>query len=677
MKLKNFAFDQWIEGIGAGQLLHDATNGSEIAVATSKGIDLNEMLHHARTIGNRNLRKMTFHERGNMLKALALHLNSKKELFYEISYATGATRADSAIDIEGGINALFSYAALSKRVPDNPYYCDGNVVMARKNSFPDYHFLIPKEGVALHINPFCLPVWNMLGKVAANWLAGVPAVIKPATLTSFLSEAVAKEIVTSGVLPKGAFQMICGSADGILDYIEDEDVITFTGSADTGLRLRSHPNIINRSIPFIRGADSLNACILGPDVKVGTMEFDIFIRKVVREITSNSGQRCTAIRRIIVPEKHLEAVHANLVKALEKIAVGDPRMNGVELGPLVSQSHVEEVSERVHHLSSQTPVIYQREIKTDGKGAFFAPILMLNDSPLQITDTHETEIFGPVCTLMPYHSTDEAIAIVRSGKGSACSTVVTNDDKFARQFILSAASTHERLLVVNKDTVDKNNADNILFPLFFYGEYMSEGGGDIHSLSSFMKRTTVQAPPGTVTSLTNVYQQGSQQKETDIHLFRKHFEELEIGDTLITRKRTITAADISNFANLSWDHFYAHTDVTALEGSMFSSIAAHGYLILSAAAGLFVEGSKGPVLLNYGLEDCRFTKPVYAGTTIGVKLTVKEKIEQERRNNKDMAKGIVKFLVNIYDEAGDTVAIATILTMVKKLMQENVPLPSL
>ena len=677
MKLQNFVQGQWVEGEGDGQPLYNAITGEHIASATTKGLDFNSIMQYGRETGGPALRKMTFHERGRMLKALALHLHSKKEDFYKISYATGATRADSWIDIEGGIGNLFSYASLRKQFPDEPYYVDGDAnILSKGGSFIGHHIMVPKEGIAVHINAFNFPIWGMLEKVAVNLLAGVPALVKPATVTSFLTEAMVKEIHASGILPDGALQLICGSARGILDHAMSQDVITFTGSASTGRMLKSHPRLVEEAVPFNMEADSLNCSVLGEDAVPGTPEFDLFIKEVRKEMTVKAGQKCTAIRRIIVPEKLVEDVQIALGQQLGKTTIGDPQVEGVRMGALAGKDQLEEVTAKVKELAKSTEIVYgdleQFEVTGADKesGAFMSPILMLNNDPFNNLDSHNIEAFGPVSTLMPYNSIDEAIQLSKMGMGSLCSSIATGDDKIARDFVLGAASHHGRILVLNKDCGKESTGHGSPLPMLVHGGPGRAGGGEEmggkRGVLHYMQRTAIQGSPTTLTAITNVYQPGGAQPEANPHVFRQHFEDLKVGATVFTHKRTITEGDIVNFANVSWDHFYAHTDATSLDGTIFEERVAHGYFILSAAAGLFVDPGKGPVLLNYGLEDCRFTKPVYAGATIGVKFTVKEKVDQEKRSEEDIAKGIVKFLVDVYDETGETVALATILTMVKK-----------
>jgi oxepin-CoA hydrolase / 3-oxo-5,6-dehydrosuberyl-CoA semialdehyde dehydrogenase len=676
MKLKNYAAGRWIEGEGTGQLLVDASTGQEVAVASSKGLDFAQMLDYGRKTGNKNLRKLTFQERGRMIKSLAMYLMERKEKYYEVSYKTGATRNDSWIDIEGGIGNLFAYASLRKKLPDLPYFAEGEPIgLSKGGTFMGHHILVPKEGVAVHINAFNFPVWGMLEKCAVNWLAGVPAIVKPATLTSYLTEAVAKDIIDSGILPAGALQLICGSAGDLLDHVNYQDVVTFTGSASTGLKLKSHPTILKEAVPFNMEADSLNCIILGKDAAPGTQEFDLFVKEVRREMTVKCGQKCTAIRRIIVPEAFLEDVQAGISKALTGIAIGDPRHEGIKMGALAGKEQVEEVKGKIHELLSYSSVVYG---DADGSindnwskqtGAFMSPVLLLNQDPHHQSGSHDIEAFGPVSTIMPYKDLEDAISLAAKGKGSLCSSIVTYDDNIASEYIINAATHHGRILILNRDAAKESTGHGSPMPMLVHGGPGRAGGGEemggLRGVRHYMQRCAIQGTPSSITSVTRQYQYGARYIEGDKHPFKKYFEELSIGETYITHKRTVTDTDIVNFANVSWDHFYAHTDVTALEGTPFTQKVAHGYFVLSAAAGLFVDAAKGPVLLNYGLEECRFTKPVYAGMTIGVRLTVKEKSEQEKREEEDYTKGIVKWLVDVYDELGETVAIATILTMVK------------
>ena len=676
MKLQNFALGRWIDGSGEGQPLYDASTGDLVATATSNGLDFGEMLEYGRKTGNKNLRKMTFQERGRMLKALAMFLLERKEKYYQISYKTGATKVDSWIDIEGGIGNLFANASLRRKLPDLPYYSEGDAIgLSKGGTFIGHHILVPKEGVAVHINAFNFPVWGMLEKCAVNWLAGMPAIVKPATLTSYLTEVVVRDIVDSNILPAGALQLICGSARSLLDHVNYQDVVTFTGSASTGIALKSSPNILREAVPFNMEADSLNCIILGKDAAPGTPEFDLFVKEVRKEITVKCGQKCTAVRRIIVPEAYIDDTQAAISKSLEGTVIGDPRNEGVRMGALAGQEQVKEVQGRLQELMTFSQLVFGNPEDFDvalgskTKGAYLPPMLLRNDTPFEHTGTHEIEAFGPISTLMPYATMEDAIELARKGRGSLCSSIVTYDDHIAREYVINAATHHGRILVLNRNSAKESTGHGSPMPLLVHGGPGRAGGGEemggLRGIKHYMQRCAIQGSPTTITALTNQYQYGGKYEEGQVHPFKKHFDELVIGETLITHKRTITDADVVNFANVSWDHFYAHTDATSLEGTPFTQRVAHGYFILSAAAGLFVDAAKGPVLLNYGLEECRFVKPVYPGATIGVRLTVKEKVAQEKREGEDYTKGIVKWLVDIYDETGETVAIATILTMVK------------
>ncbi|MFY8137446.1 MAG: phenylacetic acid degradation bifunctional protein PaaZ [Flavobacteriales bacterium] len=679
--LHNYALGQWVAGAEQGKALYDAVTGETITYASSAGLDFGDMLNYARQKGGSALRKMTFHERGRMLKALALYLTEKKAAYYELSYRTGATKIDSWIDIDGGIGNLFAYASLRRQFPNETYYVDGDLAkLSKEGTFIGHHIMVPKEGVAIHINAFNFPIWGMLEKIAVNLLAGVPAVVKPATITAYLTEAVTKDIIASGILPEGALQLVCGSAEGILDHITSQDIVTFTGSASTGRMLKRHPRIVDEAVPFNMEADSLNACVLGEDASPGTPEFDAFIKEVRKEVTVKCGQKCTAIRRVIVPEKYLEDVQIALGQAFSKTPVGDPRNENVRMGALAGISQRNDVLEKLALLTKDSEIVYGSASHVDlvqgdaSKGAFISPILLLNKDPFNKTATHEVEAFGPITTLMPYQKLEDAIQLTKMGKGSLVCSIATYDQKTARDFTLGAASHHGRILILNRESAKESTGHGSPMPMLVHGGPGRAGGGEEmggkRGVMHYLQRTAIQGSPTFLTAVTNVFQQGAAQAEANPHLFRQHFEDLVVGHTVFTHKHTVTDADIVNFANVSGDNFYAHMDATSLEGTIFERRVAHGYFVLSKAAGLFVDPKKGPVLLNYGLEEARFTKPVYPGMTIGVKFTVKEKVDQEKKNEEDIAKGIVKFLVDVYDETGETVALATILTMVKKRNQE-------
>jgi oxepin-CoA hydrolase/3-oxo-5,6-dehydrosuberyl-CoA semialdehyde dehydrogenase len=679
-KLQNFALGQWVSGSGTGTELFDAVNGELVTVADSTGLDFGAMLNYGRETGGPALRKMTFQERGRMLKALALYLTERKAAYYAVSVKTGATKIDSWIDIDGGIGNLFAYASLRKQFPDSSFYVDGELAkLSKEGTFIGHHIMVPKEGVALHINAFNFPVWGMLEKIAVNLLAGVPAVVKPATLTSYVTEVVVRDIHASGILPEGALQLICGSANGIFDHLEMQDVVTFTGSASTGKMLKQHPRLIDQSIPFNMEADSLNAAILGLDAAPGTEEFDLFVKEVRKEITVKCGQKCTAVRRILVPEKYLSDVQEALVKALGQTAIGDPRNEKVRMGSLAGKGQREDVLAALNELKKESEVVFGNEAISlieaeDSKGAFMSPTLLLNDKPFERLSSHNVEAFGPISTLMPYSTTEEAVALSKLGKGSLVCSITTNDTNIARDFVLNAATHHGRILVLNRASAKESTGHGSPMPMLVHGGPGRAGGGEEmggkRGVLHYMQRTAIQGSPTMLTAITGVYQQGGEQAEAQPHLFRQHFEDLIVGDTVFTHKHTVSEADIVNFANVSGDNFYAHMDATSLEGTIFERRVAHGYFVLSKAAGLFVDPKKGPVLLNYGIDEARFTKPVYPGMTIAVRFTVKEKIAQEKRSEDDIPKGIVKFLVDVYDETGETVALATILTMVKKRNDE-------
>jgi len=590
---------------------------------------------------------------------------------------------DSWIDIEGGIGNLFANASLRRKLPDEFFCTDGEShSLSKGNSFMAQHILVPKEGVAVHINAFNFPVWGMLEKIAVNLLAGMPAIVKPATITSYLTEAVVKEIISSGILPNGALQLICGSAGDLLEHVGAQDVVTFTGSASTGLLLKSTPNILRESVPFTMEADSLNCIVLGDDVIPGQPEWEIFIKEVKKEMTVKAGQKCTAIRRIFVPENKLENVSNAIAAALAQTVIGNPANEKVRMGALAGQSQKTEVKAQVQKLLASSQIIYGSLDSVEltdadaNKGAFLSPLLLMNTQPLVTEEAHSIEAFGPVSTIMPYKNMDEAIVLSKKGKGSLCSTIVTASDAIARHYVLAAATHHGRILVLNKDCAKESTGHGSPLPLLVHGGPGRAGGGEemggLRGVKHYMQRVAVQGSPTTLTAITNIYQPYAKGNTNTIHPFKKYFEELEVGDQLITGKRLITAEDIDRFADLSGDHFYAHKTITPFEGTMFDKQVAHGYFILSAAAGLFVDGSDlGPVLLNYGIDELRFTKPVYAGTVIHVRFTCKEKTGQELKEENDIPRGIVKWYVEILDEADEHVGIATILTMVAKSKNEK------
>lgn len=676
MKLENYIQGKWVTGDGDGTPLINAVNGEVVATASTKGLDFADILDYGRTVGNPALRKMTFQERGLMLKKLALHLTKHKAKFYEISYKTGATKVDSWIDIEGGFGNLFANASLRKEFPDKPFHVDGEGIdLSRGGQFMGHHIMVPKRGVAVHINAFNFPVWGMLEKCAVNWMAGVPAVVKPATNTSFLTEAVVKEIIASGILPEGSLQLICGSARTILDSVNSQDVVTFTGSADTGRMLKSNPRIIEESVPFNMEADSLNCSVLGLDAAPGTAEFKLFIKGVKAEMTVKCGQKCTAIRRIMVPEQYVEDVQIALGKELARTTIGDPALKETRMGALVSKEQVQEVKDRVAELSATADIVYGdlEKVEVNGadaeKGAFLSPILMLEKDPFKNTAVHNVEAFGPVSTIMPYKTTAEAVELSHLGMGSLCASIVTGDDSIATEFTVEAASHHGRILVLNQDSAKQSTGHGSPLPTLTHGGPGRAGGGEemggMRGVKHYLQRCAIQGSPTTITEITGIFQAGAKYKTPEHHPFKYHFEDIKPGMSLKTHKRTMMDSEIANFANLSWDHFYAHTDTTSLSHTIFEKRAAHGYFILSAAAGLFVYPNKGPVAANYGLDTCRFMRPIYHGDTIYVRLTCQEKRDKDVRG-KQFPSGVVKWFVEVFDQDDEKVAIATVLTMVAK-----------
>lgn len=674
-KTQHYVQGKWTSATGDGKATYDAVTGEFIAETSVEGLDIPAILHYGRTKGGEKLRKMTFQERGNMIKSLALYLTKRKEQFYEISYKTGATRVDSWIDIEGGFGNLFANASLRKLFPNQPYHVEGDPIdLSKGGRFMAHHILVPKKGVAIHINAFNFPIWGMLEKCAVNWMAGMPAVVLPAPVTAYLTEAVVREIIASKILPEGALQLICGTAKNIFDTVESQDVITFTGSAATGRLLKAHTRIIQEAVPFTMEADSLNASILGEDAVPGTPEFDLFINQARSEITVKAGQKCTAIRRMIVPEKLMDEVQMALSKSLDKVTLGDPRLKEVRMGALVSKDQVEVLKGRVHELAKSAKIIYGdlekvTLIGADNKGAFVSPILLRENHPFKNLAAHEIEAFGPVSTIMPYKTLEEAITLAQMGKGSLVSSIVTNSDTIAKEYVINAASHHGRILVLNRENAKQSTGHGSPLPLLVHGGPGRAGGGEemggVRGIKHYMQRCAIQGSPTTLTEITGIYQPNSKYKEAPLHPFQYHWEDIQPGMSLKTHKRTLTDADIINFANVTWDHFYAHTDITSLEGSIFKKRTAHGYFILAAAAGLFVYPNKGPVAANYGLEECRFLRPLYHNDSVYVRLTCKQKIERDVASAEHPS-GIVKWFVEVFDAEDELVAVATILTMVQK-----------
>jgi oxepin-CoA hydrolase/3-oxo-5,6-dehydrosuberyl-CoA semialdehyde dehydrogenase len=689
MILESYLQGSWQQGAETdARPMYDAITGDVIGQTSTAGLDAAAALQYGRDHG-KVLRDMTFQQRGNMIKKLALYLEKRKKQFYDISYKTGATRADSWVDIEGGFGNLFANASLRKLFPDQSYAVEGDPIdLSRGGRFMAHHILVPRRGVAVHINAFNFPVWGMLEKCAVNWMAGMPAVVLPAPQTAFLTEAVAREIINSGILPEGALQLLSGMTTTILDTVSSQDVVTFTGSAATGRKLKSHPRLLEESVPFTMEADSLNSSVLGLDAAPGTPEFDIFIKEVRKEMTSKTGQKCTAIRRILVPENMMEDVQIALGKQLSKTTIGDPLLRETRMGALINQDQISAIKSQIKKISNTAQIVYGDldEVTIHGdraqKGAFMSPILMREDHPFKNTQVHEVECFGPVSTLMPYKDLDEAIELAHMGKGSLVSSVVTSDDAFAKAYTIQAASSHGRILTLNRESAPQSTGHGSPLPLLVHGGPGRAGGGEemggLRGIKHYMQRCAVQGSPTSLTEITGIYQPNGAYKKAEKHPFAYHYEDIQPGMSLETHKRTLTDNDIQNFANLTWDHFYAHTDITSLEGSIFKKRTAHGYFIISAAAGLFVYPNKGPVSANYGLEDIRFLRPLYHNDTIYVRLTCKEKRERDV-SGREHPSGIVKWYVEVFDaepvdyengktdeEAESLICVATILTMVEK-----------
>jgi len=678
MKIESYACGAWVAGTDDGVEVRNAINGEAVGWVSSSGLDFADMLNHGRNRGGSALRKMTIHDRANMLKALAGHLMDKKEIFYAVSAKTGATRADSWIDIEGGIGTVFAYTGIARReLPNETFVVEGQTErLSARGSFVGRHILTAKHGVSLHINAFNFPCWGMLEKIAPSLIAGVPVIVKPATVSCYLTEAMVREIIASGILPEGALQLICGRTGDMFEHLNEQDSVTFTGSAATGRMLKTHPNIVANSIPFNLEADSLNCSILGAHAGPGTAEFDLFIKGVSQEITVKAGQKCTAIRRSIVPYEHVDAVIEALKARLDKTPVGDPAVEGVRMGALVGRDQVKDVWDAVHQLAGDSEIVYggRREFAVIGadrdKGAFFPATVLYCDRPLAVQSPHAVEAFGPVTTIMPYRDEDEAIELARLGRGSLVGSLVTADNEEAARIVLGTAAWHGRMLILNSDCAKESTGHGSpLAPLVHGGPGRAGGGeelGGSRAIKHYMQRTAIQGSPDTLTAITRQFTTGATPRTGVVHPFRKTFDEIEIGDSLISHRRTVTEADIVNFGCLSGDHFYVHFDEVGAKDSLFGKRVAHGYFLISAAAGLFVDPAQGPLLANYGLENLRFLEPVGIGDTIRVRLTAKQKIHKAKRPDDKFATGVVVWDAEITNQDDITVAVYDILTLVER-----------
>jgi len=677
-RLMNYVCGEWVEGTGNAAALVHAVTGVEFAQASTGGIDFKRIVEYGRTVGGPKLRAMTFHQRALMMKALARHLMERKDEFYRVSAATGATKRDGWVDIEGGIGTLFAYASRGRRdFPDETFHVEGPTeALSKGGTFVGRHICVPLEGVAVHINAFNFPVWGMLEKLAPTLLAGVPAIVKPASLTSFLTESVFDEMIASGLLPEGSVQLLCGSAGDLLDHLDEQCAVAFTGSATTGQMLKKTPSILSNNVRFNQEADSLNFSMLGPDAAPGTEEFDLFIKEVANEMTTKAGQKCTAIRRTFVPEEMLTEVMGALSKRLQGVKVGDPAVDGVRMGPLAGRPQVSEVQKSVDRIASVAERVFGNTddfevVGADAKkGAFYPSLLFYSRDPFSVTEPHDVEAFGPVNTVMPYKTVDDAIDLARKGRGSLCGSLFTADDSVARKVVLGTAAWHGRLLIGNRRSAREGTGHGSPLPHLVHGGPGRAGGGEemggVRGVLHYMQRTALQGHPGTLTRVVREYMQGAEQKTGGAHPFTRYFEELEVGDTLITGTRTITLEDVEKFAALSGDVFYAHmNDEEARAHGVFEKRVAHGYFIISAAAGLFVEPSLGPVMANYGLEGLRFTKPVYPGDTIQVRLTVKQKTAKETPPD-GVPQGVVAWDVEVKNQNNESCAVYTILTLVRR-----------
>ena len=680
MKLGSYICGRWHEGSGEGALLRDATTGAVVAHASTGGVDFAAVLDYARRVGGPALRDLTFHQRAALVKQLAKFLMDRKDEFYALSYATGATKADSWIDIDGGISTLFVFASKGAReLPDSRVYVDGAAeALSKGGTFIGQHICTPLEGAAVHINAFNFPVWGMLEKLAPTLIAGVPAIVKPATATAYLTELVVRRIVESGILPAGALQLLCGSAGDLFDHLDCQDAVAFTGSASTAAALRRHPNVIARSVRFTAETDSLNSSILGPDAVAETPELDLFVREVVREMTVKAGQKCTAIRRAIVPAAIAGDVIEALRAALGKIVIGDPRLEQVRMGPVASLAQRREVREQLAKLGREADTVYGglatgasapgiELVGADGeKGAFIPPTLLYCRDGRSAKAVHEVEAFGPVCTVVPYGDAEEAIALARRGGGSLVSSVFSADDAVAARLVLGLAPYHGRILVVNRTCAKESTGHGSPLPHLVHGGPGRAGGGEemggIRGVMHYMQRTALQGSPDTIAAVTGRWTRGARPKDPDVHPFRKPFHELAMGDSFFSAQREVTLEDIEQFAALSGDHFYAHMiEADAARNPFFGGRVAHGYFLISAAAGLFVEPAYGPVLANYGIDNLRFLKPVKPGDRIKVRLTCKEKSLRP-----DKGYGEVRWDTEITNQNAEPVAQYDVLTMVSE-----------
>ncbi|MCW2752380.1 MAG: phenylacetic acid degradation bifunctional protein PaaZ [Aeromicrobium sp.] len=670
--LESYVAGAWFRATDEGKPLLDAATGEEVARISATGIDLSAMVDHARTVGGPAIRALTFHERASILKAVGKHLGEDKDPLYALSARTGATLRDSQVDIDGGIGTVFSYAGKGTReLPNDTVILDGGTEQLGKTGvFLGQHIWTSRPGVAVQINAFNFPVWGMLEKLAPAFLAGLPTIVKPASQTAYLTELVVRRIIDSGLMPEGSLQLLCGSPEGLLDQLGAQDSVAFTGSASTGATLRQHSSVLHGGVQLGVEADSLNCSILGPDVTPDDPEFDLYVKGVVAEMTVKAGQKCTAIRRAIAPTALADEVIAAISARLATITVGNPANPDVRMGALASLGQRDEVRKAVQTLRGSAEIVYgdpdQVEV-VDGDaeaGAFMSPILLRASAGA--AEPHDVEAFGPVSTVLTYDSLDEAIALAARGQGSLTGSLITHDPDVARTVTLGLAPWHGRILVLDRDDAPESTGHGSPLPVLVHGGPGRAGGGEelggIRGVLHHMQRTAIQASPDMLTAITGQWIKGSVQTVDDAHPFRKSLAELKIGDTIRSASRTITLDDIGHFAEFTGDTFYAHTDPEAAAANpLFGGIVAHGYLVVSIAAGLFVEPNPGPVLANFGVDNLRFLTPVKADDTIDVTLTVKQITP---RNSAEY--GEVRWDAVVANAEGKPVATYDVLTLVAK-----------
>jgi oxepin-CoA hydrolase/3-oxo-5,6-dehydrosuberyl-CoA semialdehyde dehydrogenase len=666
----SYAEGRWIEPGSGARAVHGPIDGALIAEAGGAPLDVAGMLDWARSTGGPALRAMTFHDRARMIKALAGYLGERKEKLYEINPLTGATRRDGAIDIDGGIGTMMVIAGKGRReMPDGHVYVDGDVEqLSRGGSFVGQHIAVPLRGVAVHINAFNFPVWGMLEKLAPTLLAGMPAIVKPATQTCYLTEACFRMIVESGILPPGSVQLVVGGVGDMLDRLGPQDVVSFTGSADTALHLRSNPNLMRHSVRFHAEQDSLNATVLGPDVKAGSAAFDAFIAEAANEITTKAGQKCTAIRRIIVPDSALADVAEALQARLAQTIIGDPAAEGVRMGPLASAAQKADVLDKLRALAAETTRLTgdPESVALTGagpEGAFLSPTLLHCGDPDAARAVHELEAFGPVSTLMPYRDLDHAAALANRGGGSLVASLVTDNPQVARHVTLATAAWHGRLYINGASSAKEATGHGAPLPHMVHGGPGRAGGGEelggVRGVLHYMQRTAIQGSPDVIAAIIGQWHPGATETAGPAHPFQRTFDEIAIGETLYTDAREVSLEDIEHFARFTGDTFYAHMDEEAAKANpFFPGRVAHGYLLLSFAAGLFVQPDPGPVLANTGLNGLSFQKPVSPGDSISVRLTCK------RKTRRTDAYGEVAWHVTLRNQDQEQVAEYELLTMV-------------